>query len=77
MDNILDLSHSPYCHGRPPELPDACTTNPMVERAWRERLIREAAYFRAQQRQPCLGHELDDWLGAEKEIDAYLDGQTG
>jgi len=50
-------------------LPDASTTNPAVEAAWRQKMIREAAYFRSQHRRPCYGKELEDWLAAEKEVD--------
>jgi Protein of unknown function (DUF2934) len=32
--------------------------------------IGEAAYKRAQQRNFAAGHDLEDWLEAEKEIDA-------
>lgn len=34
----------------------------------RHRQIAEAAYFRAQKRGFEPGHELEDWLAAEKEI---------
>ena len=34
--------------------------------------IAEAAYKRAQQRNFAPGHDLEDWLAAEKEIDAEL-----
>ncbi|HUW36888.1 MAG TPA: DUF2934 domain-containing protein [Rhodocyclaceae bacterium] len=34
----------------------------------RERMIREAAYFRYLQRGAVLGHDLDDWLVAEAEL---------
>lgn len=34
----------------------------------RERMIREAAYFRYLQRGSALGHDLDDWLAAEAEL---------
>jgi hypothetical protein len=34
----------------------------------REQLIREAAYFRAEQRGFVPGHEIDDWLAAEREL---------
>ncbi|MHB1291089.1 MAG: DUF2934 domain-containing protein [Sulfuricella sp.] len=34
----------------------------------RERMIREAAYFRYVQRDPVPGHDLDDWLAAEAEL---------
>lgn len=57
--------------GRYACVPDAATTHPQVETAWRHRMIREAAYYRSQRRQPCEGKELEDWFAAEAEIDAY------
>ena len=40
---------------------------------YREELIRQAAYFRARQRQrACVEHEVEDWLAAEREIDGLL-----
>jgi len=50
-------------------LPDPRCTNPAVEHAWREKCIRDAAYYRSLRRAPCVGNELEDWLAAEKEID--------
>ncbi|MCI0435032.1 MAG: DUF2934 domain-containing protein [Gemmatimonadetes bacterium] len=38
----------------------------------RDAMIATAAYFRAQQRRFEAGHELEDWLAAESEIDAAL-----
>lgn len=35
-------------------------------------MIATAAYFRAQRRSFAAGHELEDWLAAESEIDAAL-----
>ena len=35
----------------------------------REARIAEAAYWRAERRGFAPGHELDDWLSAEREID--------
>jgi hypothetical protein len=35
-------------------------------------MIAEAAYFRAEKRGFGAGHELDDWLGAEKEVEQLL-----
>jgi hypothetical protein len=63
-----------------PEVPRTCaaaladprTTNPLVEQAWRDKLVREAAYFRSQHRRPCPGKELEDWLAAEREVDESL-----
>lgn len=39
----------------------------------RQRLIAEAAYFRAERRGFAPGRELEDWLDAEIEVDALLD----
>jgi hypothetical protein len=70
-EQTLELSwHKPA--GRPACLCDAATTNPAVEAAWRKRLIREAAYYRSQRRPSGTGKELEDWLAAEREIDATL-----
>ena len=70
-EQTLELSwHKPA--GRPACLPDAATTHPAVEAAWRNRLIREAAYFRSQNRPACVGKELEDWLAAEQEVEAAL-----
>jgi hypothetical protein len=38
----------------------------------RHHLIAEAAYFRAEQRRFIPGHELEDWLGAEAEVERRL-----
>jgi len=38
----------------------------------RDGMIAAAAYFRAQKRNFESGHELEDWLAAEAEIDAAL-----
>ncbi len=35
----------------------------------REERIREAAYLRAERRGFEAGHELDDWLAAQEEVD--------
>lgn len=43
--------------------------------ASREARIAEAAYWRAERRGFAPGHELDDWLSAEKEIDDEQQGQ--
>jgi hypothetical protein len=38
----------------------------------RAALIAEAAYFRAEKRGFAPGHEAEDWLAAEREVDAAL-----
>jgi sporulation protein YlmC with PRC-barrel domain len=42
----------------------------------REEMIRRAAYFRSQLREPCLTHEAEDWLAAERQIDRMLTGHV-
>jgi hypothetical protein len=39
----------------------------------REQMIAVAAYHRAQRRNFDPGHELEDWLEAEAEVDAQLE----
>lgn len=43
----------------------------------RHAMISEAAYLRAEKRGFVAGFELDDWLAAEKEIDALLSAGQG
>lgn len=43
----------------------------------REARIAEAAYWRAERRGFTAGHELDDWLAAEREIDGQLAAAPG
>jgi hypothetical protein len=38
----------------------------------RSALIAEAAFFRAEKRGFAPGHEVEDWLAAESEVDARL-----
>lgn len=38
----------------------------------RETMIREAAYYLAESRGFAPGHDLEDWLRAERDIDAAL-----
>jgi DUF2934 family protein len=40
----------------------------------RQRMIEEAAYYRAQQRGFAPGNEVEDWIAAETEIDGLLIG---
>jgi len=53
-------------------LADPRTTNPIAEQAWRDKLVREAAYFRSQRRGGSPGSELEDWLAAERDVDESL-----
>lgn len=49
-------------------------TDSMAERfdpsSSREALIASAAYYRAERRGFAAGHELEDWIAAEQEIDS-------
>jgi hypothetical protein len=44
----------------------------LVNPELRRDIIAQAAYFRAQRREFEPGHELEDWLAAEAEVDAAL-----
>ncbi len=44
-----------------------------IEPDRRHAMISEAAYYLAEQRDFHPGHELDDWLSAERQIDEPLD----
>lgn len=48
-----------------------------VSQEERERMIREAAYLRSEQRGFAGGYEHDDWLSAEKEVDERLEREAG
>ena len=43
----------------------------------RRAMIAEAAYLRAERRGFVAGHEEEDWLAAEKEVDALLSEGQG
>ncbi len=49
---------------------------PFDEAERRRALIAESAYFRAQLRDFAPGHEIEDWLAAEAEVDRILSGGT-
>jgi len=46
--------------------------SPFVGPEQRAALIAEAAFFRAESRGFAPGHEVEDWLAAESEVDAKL-----
>ncbi len=48
-----------------------------MEDARRHALIAEHAYYLAEERQFEPGHELDDWLAAEKEVEQALPEDDG
>lgn len=49
---------------------------PAAAIAARDRRIAEAAYDRAAARGFVPGHELEDWLAAERDVDAHLADQA-
>jgi hypothetical protein len=51
---------------------DHGTSAPLIDPERRRALIAEAAYFRAEQRGFAPGHEAEDWLAAEVEVDTAL-----
>jgi hypothetical protein len=60
-------SHQAHGHSRYSRLAQA-----LVPREDRHQMIAELAYLRAQRRGFEPGHELEDWLAAEMEIDTGL-----
>jgi hypothetical protein len=50
----------------------SATFGQFVDPEYRAALIAEAAFFRAEKRGFSPGHEVQDWLAAESEVDAKL-----
>jgi len=48
-----------------------------ISESERQSMIAEAAYYHSASRDFAPGHELDDWLAAEAEIEALLQAQDG
>ena len=69
---------SPAAHARTPAgAPDARATGSagqpvMIDAGMRLEMISRAAYYLAERRGFDPGHELEDWLAAESEIDLTL-----
>ena len=61
-------AHSPTSAG---EKPSAAVE---INREERWRMIAVAAYHKAEKRNFAPGHEVDDWLAAEREVDTLLGG---
>ena len=55
-----------------PPIATAVSFTRFVDPEQRAALIAEAAFFRAEKRGFEPGHEVDDWLAAEMEVDARL-----
>ena len=69
---------TPKIRKRAPRKPAAAFTEPtatftsFVDLEQREALIAKAAFFRAEKRGFAPGHEVEDWLAAEAEVNAKL-----
>ncbi len=59
------------------QAPSAAAAPVTVTSDVRRAMIAEAAYLRAERRGFVPGFEDDDWLTAEKEVDALLSGGQG
>lgn len=57
---------------QPPANSVVTRSSAYVEQQQREAMIAESAYFRSAHRGFEPGHEVDDWLAAESEIDGAL-----
>ncbi len=57
--------------------PANAQSNVAVSDELRRAMISEAAYLRAEQRGFTSGYELEDWLVAEREVDALLSAHHG
>jgi len=57
--------------------PAAIAPGGAVSADTRRAMIAEAAYLRAEQRSFASGHEEEDWLLAEREVDALLSAHHG
>ncbi|MCF1184989.1 DUF2934 domain-containing protein [Marichromatium gracile] len=67
---------TPRAQPKPAATPAASYTPPTrfltVDPEHRLAMIREAAYYKAERRGFAPGHEREDWVEAEREIDAML-----
>ena len=54
----------------------AAIVDSKIDAEKRRALIAEAAYLRAERRGFAAGHEVEDWLAAEAEIDLALTANT-
>jgi len=76
----MDIHHSDYdetLHRFAAHVPMLATQGrheaaPETEHRVRHEMVATAAYYRAERRGFAPGHELDDWLAAETEIETRL-----
>lgn len=60
----------------PAKTPTRADASVQLSRAELEKLISEAAYYRAKQRGFQPGHELEDWIQAEAEVMRRLERRS-
>jgi hypothetical protein len=65
----------PMSTNSPPTFDPLRFVKPSPGLKWREALVAEIAYFRAQRRGFKPGHEVEDWLAAETEVDKRYSSQ--
>jgi hypothetical protein len=59
------------------QLENVKLTNGLVPMSFRHDMVSEAAYFRAERRGFLGGHEIEDWLAAEEEVDELIARRYG
>lgn len=59
-----------------PPTPSVLENSRFIPPSERERMIAEAAYYHAEKRNFEAGCEIEDWLAAEREIDALAKAAT-
>lgn len=74
FDNVPDVTSAEARSGAATGMSDPC---PHAWQAWREGMVKEAAYYRFLHRGGGAGGELDDWLAAEHDVDAFMFMPTG
>jgi hypothetical protein len=67
----------PRTSPRKSQLSSSAPTNVGVSDDARRAMIAQAAYLRAEERGFAHGYELEDWLAAEREVDALLSAHHG
>jgi hypothetical protein len=61
---------------RPPEREASGNLQPRLSPEEVYRLIQESAYFKAKARGFAPGHEVQDWIEAEREVRSRLEGRA-
>jgi hypothetical protein len=70
--NRTSRTNAPRAAARPPKSPAPQAAQVTLTVEARRTMISENAYLRAERRGFAPGHETEDWLAAEAEVDALL-----